>query len=206
MAGVDEAGRGPLAGPVVAAAVVLPSEWFRLEMPESIRDLNDSKKLCPDRRETLYDQLTQHSEIDWAVAVIDASEIDRLNILRATHLGMIQALAKLRVCPDHVLIDGLPVPNVPIAQTAIVGGDGLSWTIAAASVLAKVTRDRWMLEADQQWPGYGFARHKGYPTASHIEALRKLGPCPIHRRTFAPIREELEQGCFGFDLGGQIDR
>ncbi len=182
--GIDEAGRGPLAGPVVAAAVVLP-ERFRH------RELDDSKKLSERTRERLYAEITGHGEIRWAFAVVEAEEIDRLNILRATHEAMRRAFAALLFAPDHALIDGLPVLPFPIPQTALVGGDGLSFSIAAASVIAKVTRDRLMVEMEARYPAYGFARHKGYGTALHLAKLRAHGPCAIHRKSFSPVRQAL---------------
>src|SRR5436190_1073142 len=157
IAGIDEAGRGPLAGPVVAAVAVLP-ERFRHA------SLDDSKKLSAEKRECIYAELTAHPRISWAVAVVEHEEIDRINILRATHEAMRRAVAALTEPPDHVLIDGLPVRPFPIAQTALVGGDALSFSIAAASVIAKVTRDRLMVEMDTRHPGYDFAQHKGYGT------------------------------------------
>jgi len=180
--GIDESGRGPLAGPVVAAAVILP-ERFRHPV------LDDSKKLTAAQRECLYGELTAHTEIHWALAVVEHDEIDRLNILRATHEAMRRAVAALAAAPDHVLIDGLPVRPFPIPQTALVGGDGLSFSIAAASVIAKVTRDRIMVQMDAHHPGYEFAQHKGYGTALHLARLRAHGPCPIHRRSFLPVRQ-----------------
>ena len=180
IAGIDEAGRGPLAGPVVAAAVVLP-EKFRH------RVLTDSKQLTARQREQLYVELTTHMGVTWCVASVEHTEIDRINILRATHTAMQLATAQLSPQPDHVLIDGLPVRNFPIAQTALVNGDALSFSIAAASVIAKVTRDRMMLDFDAQFPHYGFAQHKGYATELHLERLRTHGPCPIHRRSFHPV-------------------
>jgi len=182
VAGIDEAGRGPLAGPVVCAAVNLPLEI-------SLTGLDDSKKLSPRRRETLYSEITQNTAIRWSVVHISSEEIDRLNILRATHAGMRWAWEKLDPRPRHVLIDGLPVPDFPCDQTALVGGDGISLSIAAASVIAKVERDRAMLEYDRLYPEYGFAKHKGYPTAEHFAKLRLHGPCPIHRRSFAPVAQ-----------------
>jgi ribonuclease HII len=180
VAGVDEAGRGPLAGPVVAGAVILPRDFQH-------RVLNDSKLLTPAVREELYRELTGNPPVTWAVGSASVEEIDRFNILAATWQAMYRALAALAVQPDHVLIDGLPVPPIKIPQTAIVGGDGRSFSIAAASVLAKVTRDRWMTELHQQFPQYNFAQHKGYGTPEHCAALDKFGPCPIHRKTFAPV-------------------
>ncbi len=187
IAGVDEAGRGPLAGPVVAAAVVLPLAWIQDGLPDGLQGLNDSKQVPAGRREKFYQILVTSSDLAWGLSIVDAEEIDQINILRATHAGMVRALASLTVPPDHVLVDGLNVSAITIDQTAIVQGDARSYSIAAASILAKVTRDRLMAEYEVQWPGYGFARHKGYPTAGHLEALRRLGPCPIHRRSFAPV-------------------
>ena len=182
IAGIDEAGRGPLAGPVVAAAVILP-ERFRHAV------LNDSKKLSAPQRECIYAELTTHEGTHWAVAVVEHDEIDRINILRATHEAMRRAVAALAAVPDHVLIDGLPVRPFPIPQTALVGGDALSFSIAAASVIAKVTRDRIMVQMDACHPGYEFAQHKGYGTELHLARLRAHGPCPIHRRSFLPVAQ-----------------
>ena len=182
IAGIDEAGRGPLAGPVVCAAVILPH-------PIDLPGLDDSKKLTPRRRESLYSKITGNPAIRWSVVHITSEEIDRLNILRATHAGMRRAWEKLDPRPAHALIDGLPVPDFPCPQTALVGGDGLSLSIAAASVIAKVDRDRAMLEFDRLYPEYGFAKHKGYPTAEHFAKLRAHGPCPIHRKSFAPVAQ-----------------
>lgn len=182
VAGIDEAGRGPLAGPVVAAAVILP-ERFRH------KTLNDSKQLSESDRSEIFEELTNRPDICWSVAVVGCEEIDRFNILRATHQAMRQAAQALAVSPGHVLIDGLPVRPFPFASTAIVKGDGKSLSIAAASVIAKVTRDRIMLEMETLYPVYGFAQHKGYGTPFHLEQLRAHGPCPIHRRTFLPVAE-----------------
>jgi ribonuclease HII len=184
VAGIDEAGRGPLAGPVVAAAVILP-ERFRH------RVLTDSKKLSPKWREQIFAELTGCAEIFWATAVVEVAEIDRINILRATHEAMRRAVGALPVPPEHVLIDGLPVRPFPIEQTALIGGDGLSFSIAAASVIAKVTRDRIMVEMDARHPAYGFAQHKGYGTELHLARLRAHGPCPIHRQSFLPVQQAL---------------
>ena len=182
IAGIDEAGRGPLAGSVFASAVVLPCGFI----PQGI---NDSKKLTPRVRERLHQQLTSEPDVLWAVAKKTASEIDLLNILRATHAAMRVAWELLEPRPDHVLIDGLPVPQFPCPQTALVGGDAISLSIAAASIIAKVERDREMEEMDRLYPEYGFAKHKGYPTAEHFAKLRLHGPCPIHRRSFAPVAQ-----------------
>ncbi|MCE9612102.1 MAG: ribonuclease HII [Chthoniobacter sp.] len=180
--GIDEAGRGPLAGPVVAAAVVLP-DGFRHDQ------LDDSKKLTARLRDELFAELTSRADINWAVSVVEPEEVDRLNILEATHEAMRRAVAELVPDPDHALIDGLPVLPFPIPQTALVGGDGLSFSIAAASVIAKVTRDRIMVTMDAQYPGYEFAQHKGYGTALHLARLRAHGPSPIHRKSFSPVRQ-----------------
>jgi ribonuclease HII len=188
VAGVDEAGRGPLAGPVVAAAVVLPRRWLEAGLDERLRDLNDSKQLTEAQRENYFSIITSHPEIRYAVAIADAEMIDRINILQATHATMIHALNQLRPAPDHVLVDGRPVKTMPFPQTALVKGDARSYSIAAASVLAKVTRDRMMLEFDKLYPDYGFAEHKGYGTPRHLAAIQNLGPCLIHRRSFAPIK------------------
>jgi len=188
LAGVDEAGRGPLAGPVVAAAVILPISWIRDGLPRPFQSLNDSKKLSGAQREGFFQSLRETPGVEYGIAMIDAATVDAINILQATHRAMNQSLQSLAPIPDHALVDGNRVPSLIIPQTALVKGDSRSYSIAAASVLAKVTRDRWMDEADRQWPEYGFAQHKGYPTAEHIEALREHGPCPIHRRSFAPLR------------------
>ena len=190
VAGVDEAGRGPLAGPVLAAAVILP-EGFEL------KGLDDSKKLNHRQREELYLQLTEDGEVFYAIAQGSSEEIGQLNILRATHLAMKRALLGLQDTGHpaaHALIDGLPVKGLPLDQTALVGGDGISLSIAAASILAKVTRDRIMDELDLAYPQYGFARHRGYATADHLAMLREHGPCPHHRLGFAPV----DQPTFGF--------
>ena len=188
VAGVDEAGRGPLAGPVVAAAVVFPRAWLESGLPEELKGLNDSKQLTESRREHFFAALTHLTEIQFAIAETDAATIDRINILQATHRAMNEALAKLNPAPEHALVDGTRVKTLRFPQTPIVKGDARSYTIAAASVLAKVTRDRQAAEWDRQWPEYGFAVHKGYGTPQHLAALRKHGPCPIHRRSFAPIK------------------
>lgn len=188
VAGVDEAGRGPLAGPVVAAAVILPQAWRDGGFDERLRDLNDSKQLTEAQREAFFAILTAHPEIRFGIATVNAAVIDRINILQATHRAMNEALAKLQPPPEHVLVDGRSVKSMKFPQTALVKGDSLSYSIAAASVLAKVTRDRLMLEFDVEFPGYGFAAHKGYGTPQHLAAIAEHGPCPIHRRSFAPIK------------------
>ncbi|MGN0828706.1 MAG: ribonuclease HII [Akkermansia sp.] len=187
--GIDEAGRGPLAGPVVAAAVVLPPG---LALP----GLNDSKKLTARRREALYTQLREDERVLIGVGMATAAEIDRLNILRATHAAMARAVLSLPSAPDFCLIDGLPVPQFPLPQRALVKGDARCLSIAAASIVAKVTRDRLMQDLAQQYPGYGFEKHAGYGTAAHLAALRRLGPCPEHRRSFAPVAQLLLPGLF----------
>jgi len=184
IAGIDEAGRGALAGPVVAAAVVLP-ERFRH------RELNDSKQLSPEIREEIYTELAANNEIAWAIGIVDSLEIDRINILRATHQAMRAAIAALTARPEHVLIDGLPVFPFPLPQTAIIDGDCLSLSIAAASVIAKVTRDRIMRDFCARFPEYCFSQHKGYGTELHLIKLHEHGPCPIHRRSFEPVAQPL---------------
>jgi ribonuclease HII len=184
IAGIDEAGRGALAGPVVAAAVILPDRFRH-------RKLNDSKQLAPELREEIYRELVGNAEIAWAIGVVDSIEIDEINILRATHKAMRAASEALIGPPDHVLIDGLPVFPFPFAQTAIIDGDCYSLTIAAASVIAKVRRDRMMRDFCARFPEYCFSRHKGYGTELHLIRLHELGPCPIHRRSFEPVAQPL---------------
>ncbi len=174
--GVDEAGRGPLAGPVCAAAVILPRG---LEIP----GLNDSKKLTDRKRRALYDVIVEQAAA-YGVALVDERTVDEINILQATFRAMEQAVAQLPAVPDLALVDGNREPALKTAVRCVIGGDGKSANIAAASILAKVTRDRLMEELDRQYPQYGFAVHKGYGTRRHYEALREYGPCPIHRRTF----------------------
>ena len=182
VAGIDEAGRGPLAGPVSAAAVILPDGFTHAL-------LDDSKKLTEKRREIIYKEITNRDDIIWAMSLGDREEIDSINILKSTHAAMARAAQKLKQLPDYCLIDGLPVPDFPIASDGIVKGDGKSLSIAAASIIAKVARDRMMLAYAEKYPEYGFERHKGYGTKMHLEALRKYGPCPIHRRSFAPVAQ-----------------
>ncbi len=182
IAGIDEAGRGALAGPVVAAAVILP-EKFRH------RRLNDSKQLLPERREEIYRDLVQNATVSWAIGIVDSIEIDQINILRATHKAMRLAIAALAAEPEHVLIDGLPVFPFPFPQTAIIDGDCYSLSIAAASVIAKVTRDAIMRDFCAHFPEYCFSQHKGYGTELHLLKLHELGPCPIHRRSFEPVAQ-----------------
>lgn len=181
LCGVDEAGRGPLAGPVVAAAVIMPADPF-------LREVRDSKQLSPSMRARLYEEIRRVA-LDWCVVAVGVEEIDRLNILRAAEKAMRQAVAGLRVKPDLALVDGLPLPNCPVPQKAIVDGDKLSYSIAAASILAKVYRDELMEEYDRLYPQYGFAQHKGYCTPQHLKALAAYGPCPLHRRSFRPVAE-----------------
>jgi ribonuclease HII len=190
VAGVDEAGRGPLAGPVVAAAAILPAKWVEAGLPPGLDGLNDSKQLTELQREKFFAFITTCGEIEFAIAQADAAVIDEINILQATHRAMNAALAKLSPQPQHALVDGRPVKTMRVPQTAIIKGDARSYSIAAASVLAKVTRDRLMLEFDRQWPAYGFAGHKGYGTARHLAAIAAHGPCPIHRRSFAPMKQK----------------
>ena len=181
VAGVDEAGRGPLAGPVVAAAVILDDQ-------NPIQGLNDSKKLTALRRERLYDEIRAKA-LCCSVAQASVEEIDQLNILQATLLAMRRAVEGLRLKPAKVLVDGNRLPVLDVLAEAIVGGDASVAAISAASILAKVTRDRWCQELDQQYPQYGFAGHKGYGTAAHLAALRAHGACPQHRKTFAPVAQ-----------------
>ncbi len=191
MAGVDEAGRGPLAGPVVAAAVIL-------HPARPIEGLGDSKRLSPGRREALAAEI-QARALAWQVARAEVAEIDRINILQAALKAMARAVAALEPRAERALVDGNRCPVLPCPAEAVVGGDATVGAIAAASILAKVTRDREMARLDGLYPGYGFARHKGYGTAGHLEALRRLGPCAIHRRSFAPVRAALA-GHHGADL------
>jgi ribonuclease HII len=188
VAGVDEAGCGPLARPVVAAAVLFPCTWSEKGLAGALRGLNDSKQLTEAQREKYYSTLTSHAEIRWAVASVDVEMIDHINIYHAAHRAMNLALAQLQPPPQHVLVDGRPVKSMRFPNTPLVKGDARSYSIAGASVLAKVTRDRLMREFDQLYPGYGFAAHKGYGTPQHLAAIQALGPCPIHRRSFAPFR------------------
>jgi ribonuclease HII len=176
VAGADEVGRGPLAGPVVAAVVIFPQDVF-------IAGINDSKKLTAKRREELFNKIYENSR-QFGVGIVHNTEIDRINILKATHLAVRKALGRLSVQPQHVLIDGKGLPEITISQTAIIEGDRKCFSIAAASIFAKVVRDRLMIAYDRIFPDYGFARHKGYGTRRHVEAIQKYGPCPIHRRSF----------------------
>jgi ribonuclease HII len=195
VAGVDEAGRGPLAGPVVAAAAILPARWAETGLPAELAGLNDSKQLTETQREKYFQFIIGCGEIEFGIAEIDAAVIDEINILQATHRAMNAALAKLNPPPPHALVDGRPVKTLRVPQTAIVKGDARSYSIAAASVLAKVTRDRLMLKFSAQFPEYSFDEHKGYGTAKHLAAIEKFGACPIHRRSFAPLKSS-EQKLF----------
>ena len=174
--GIDEAGRGPLAGPVVAAAAVLPKDC-------QIFYLNDSKKLSEKKRDLLFDEIKEKA-VAYGIGIVSPQVIDEINILQATYEAMRQAISQLNVIPEILLNDAVTIPGVDIMQVPIVKGDAKSVSIAAASILAKVTRDRMMMEYDQIYPEYGFAKHKGYGTAAHIAELKEYGPCPIHRRTF----------------------
>ncbi|MFC3606412.1 ribonuclease HII [Stutzerimonas tarimensis] len=184
VAGVDEVGRGPLCGPVVTAAVIL-------DPARPICGLNDSKKLSQARREALFDEICSKA-LAWSIARADVEEIDRLNILHATMLAMQRAVEGLGVTPRLALIDGNRCPALAVPSAPVIQGDAQVPAIAAASILAKVSRDREMGQMDLHYPGYGFASHKGYATAVHLEALQRLGPTPIHRRSFAPVRMLLE--------------
>jgi ribonuclease HII len=195
VAGIDEAGRGPLAGPVVVAAVVFDPGRPR------VNGLADSKQLCPRRREQLYGRILERA-LAWRIEFVEVDEIDRLNILQATLAGMRRALEAVAHVAGHARIDGnrLP-PGLPCPAEALVGGDARDRTIMAASILAKVARDRHMRDLHARWPGYGFDEHKGYPTPAHLRALARLGPCPAHRRSFAPVRAAMAP-----QLGLGLDR
>ncbi|MBI3744255.1 MAG: ribonuclease HII [Chloroflexi bacterium] len=195
VAGIDEVGRGPLAGPVVAGSVILPSDWFRRNGTRRRKEpaclLNDSKQLSADQRETLYPEITSRA-VAWGISVVSVGTIDRVGIGAATLLAMRQAVAAMARAPQALLVDGLQgLPELGLPCKAIVDGDARCGSIAAASIVAKVTRDRLMREMDARYPGYGFAGHKGYGTAEHLERLRALGPCPEHRRSFAPVADML---------------
>ena len=185
LAGVDEVGRGPLAGPVVTAAVIL-------DPARPIAGLADSKALSERKRSALFDEILDKA-LAWAIGRCEVAEIDSLNILRATLLAMERAVAALSVAPEYVLVDGNRCPDWHWPSEAVVKGDGRVAAISAASILAKVTRDREMDALDVRYPGYGLAGHKGYPTAEHIAALQRLGASPVHRRSFRPVREALER-------------
>ena len=182
VAGVDEAGRGPLAGPVVAAACVIPEEIY-------LEGIDDSKKLSAQKREKLYAQIIENPHILHAVEVVDALIIDQINILQATFRAMVAAVLKLSKKPDFLLVDGTHLPSFEIPARGIIAGDSLSQSIMAAAIIAKYTRDQLMIAYHEKWPSYGFATHKGYGTEKHFEALKLYGPCPIHRKSFYPIKE-----------------
>lgn len=190
IAGIDEAGRGPLAGPVVVAAVIL-------DPSRPIKGLADSKALTASRRSELASQIREHS-MAWSIIAVDIDEIDRINILQASLLGMSRALRALALAPSLALIDGNRLPrDLPCPGRAIIGGDASEPSISAASILAKTERDRLLVDLDRHYPVYGFAKHKGYPTAAHVAALNQYGPCPQHRRSYAPVRAamaRLERG------------
>jgi ribonuclease HII len=183
IAGIDEAGRGPLAGPVVAAAVILPAGLI-------IKEVDDSKKLSPDKRERLFDAIMSQA-ISVGIGMGSPGLIDQINILQATRHAMLDAVSQLIPQPDFILIDGISTINSSIPQKTIKKGDSLSLSIAAASIIAKVTRDRLMRELDMVYPGYGFCGHKGYGSALHLEAIRRLGPSPVHRLTFGGVKEHV---------------
>ncbi|WP_462268948.1 ribonuclease HII [Desulfobacter sp.] len=181
IAGVDEAGRGPLAGPVVSAAVILPENF-------DVPGINDSKKLSPKKRAALFQVIQKHA-VAFGIGLADHEEIDQINILQASLRSMKRAVEALNVAPDYLLIDGKFVIDCTIDQRSVIKGDMLSLSIAAASILAKVTRDRIMADCDLQYPEYGFSRHKGYPTKAHKEAILTHGPCPIHRKSFKGVKD-----------------
>jgi len=179
IAGVDEAGRGPLAGPLVVAAVILP-KYIEINV------LNDSQKLTEKKREELMPEII-NAALSYSIITVDVETIDRLNILQATYFGMRESIKSLEMLPDIALIDGLPLPDPPVKQLNLIKGDSRSASIAAASILAKVTRDHLMLELDEDYPEYGFKKHKGYPTAFHMEKLAELGVLSCHRKSYAPV-------------------
>ncbi|HEX7860313.1 MAG TPA: ribonuclease HII [Verrucomicrobiae bacterium] len=190
VAGADEAGRGPLAGPVVAAVVCFPVEWIHQGLPRKLQGLNDSKQLTEKERDRFYDFLTTSPLVSYAIASAEVEIIDSINILRASLRAMNDALLQLSPIPDHTLVDGPHIFSALNPQTPLIDGDAKSFSIAAASVLAKVTRDRRMAEYHEQFPQYGFREHKGYSTPQHLEALKNFGPCALHRRSFAPCRPQ----------------
>lgn len=187
IAGIDEAGRGPLAGPVHAAAVIFPPDYA----PAWLSTLDDSKKISSVKREALYQEIITDQKLSWAIAEASVKEIDELNILNATHLAMRRAAEALSTPPEYCLIDGNPVGNFPFPSEGIVKGDTKSYSIAAASILAKVARDHLMLELDKEYPQYYFSKHKGYGTKLHKEALQEHGPCPEHRLSFRPVQSAI---------------
>ena len=200
LAGVDEAGRGPLAGAVVAAAVVFDPHCFAEGMPLHLTGLTDSKQLTGPQRARFFDILQSMPGVAVGVGEASVEEVDKLNILKATHLAMRRALEQLNPPAEYALVDGRPVPGLPCRSRSLVKGDSRSLSIAAASVIAKETRDAQLLKLDELYPGYGFARHKGYGTKDHLEALRRLGPTPCHRTSFKPVRD-LIFPALEFDFG-----
>ena len=189
LVGIDEAGRGPLAGPVVAGAVYMRPSFLEAEKNDVLEGLTDSKKLTVFQRNCFFALFQDRPEVEFATGSASVEEVDELNVLRATHLAMRRAIEALCLAPDHLLVDGLPVKGLPVPATAIVKGDASSLLIAAASVVAKVTRDKMMEKLSQEYPGYGFGRNKGYGTPEHIKAIQDQGPAACHRKTFAPIRQ-----------------
>lgn len=187
LAGIDEAGRGPLAGPVVAAAVIFDPVYIQAELESVFGRLTDSKAMSEAGREEYFTLLTECEHATFGVGIAEADEIDRINILQATHKAM--ARAAMHLSPQFALVDGLPVKGLPCESRSIVKGDALSISISAASIIAKVTRDRILTQLDAEFPEYGFAQHKGYGTARHLQALRKFGPTPHHRKSFKPVAE-----------------
>ena len=187
LAGIDEAGRGPLAGPVVAAALIFDPEYIQAEQDSTYARLTDSKATSGKLREEYFQRLIDSDHVTIGIGIIEADEIDRINILKATHKAM--AIAAAQIGPQFALVDGLPVKGLPCPSKSIVKGDALCISISAASIIAKVTRDRIMMELDAMHPEYGFASHKGYGTEKHLKALRKFGVLPIHRKTFRPVAE-----------------
>ncbi len=184
--GIDEVGRGPLAGPVVAAAAVIPLDLF-------IPNLTDSKKLSHLQRVAVCDELKSNPEITFSIAEVSPDTIDDINILRASHLAMKKAAEKINVAKPFILVDGLPVPDLPYSSLNIIKGDAKSASIAAASIIAKIYRDSLMVDFDKKYPAYGFASHKGYATKKHLENLSRLGPCPIHRMSFSPVSQSINR-------------
>jgi ribonuclease HII len=180
VAGVDEAGRGPLAGPVFAAAVILPKNF-------KVRLIDDSKKLTSKQRDTAYELILKYA-VSIGLGIVNENTIDKINILQATFKAMKNALEDLEIDPEYILVDGnRQIPFISLPQKTIIGGDGISASVAAASIIAKVSRDRYMIDLHNRYPKYGFNRHKGYGTKAHLEALNKYGPCPVHRMTFGPV-------------------
>jgi ribonuclease HII len=187
LAGIDEAGRGPLAGPVVAAAVIFDPEYIQAELDGTYKRLTDSKAMTETRRTEHFELLNHSNSVSIGIGIVDAEEIDRINILKATHKAMAVAAAQLE--PEYALVDGLPVKGLPCESRSIVKGDALSISISAASIIAKVTRDRMLEDLDKKHPQYGFAQHKGYGTKQHLDALKKYGATSAHRQTFRPVAE-----------------